>query len=93
MEDGQVRYLLTLQALPRNVQILAHIKQYKPKNKFEEHQLACRLYNEEVAAPAKPEIVIPTYRVLDQGRTGKEDWREMSVRVSGGVWGPVLFTP
>lgn len=69
--DGEVRYLLTLKSLPKNLEIIAKSLFPPTKNKFEEHRLVCKVLNEE--RDTKPrEIFIPTFRKLPQNRKGQK---------------------
>lgn len=69
--DGQVRYLLTFNSLPKNLQILAKSLHPVTKNKYEEHQLVCKILQEEQRT--KPhEIFIPTFQKLSRNRTKKD---------------------
>jgi hypothetical protein len=84
--DGQTRYLLTLAALPRNIQILALVLHPPPRNKFEEHRLACRLFNEHLQETVHPEISIPTFRRLGQLRSHKDAEKNSLAKGVSRVW-------
>lgn len=64
-KDGQVRFLLSIKALPKNLQILAKALHPHLNNKYDEHRVVCKILNDE--SNLRPqEIFIPTYRKLPQ---------------------------
>lgn len=66
-EEEKVRYLLTLKALPKHLQLIAQLLHPRPQDKYEEHRLACKLFAEDEGKSVKREIFIPTFRYLPPG--------------------------
>ena len=67
--DGEARFLLTINALPKNLQIIAKTLHPQPHNKYEEHRLVCRILREEEDNLKLREIFIPTFRKIKISRS------------------------
>ena len=80
-DDGQVRYLLTLKALPKHLRLIAQLLHPPPQDKYEEHRLACKLFAEDEDKSAKREIFIPTFRHLPANAKLTRDIERPSERV------------
>lgn len=78
--DGQVRFLLTFNTLPKNLQIIAKTLYPPTHNKYEEHRLVCKILNEDENTRRR-EIFIPTFRKLPRARTTKESEKEFNEKV------------
>lgn len=78
--DGEIRFMLTFNALPKNLQIIAKTLYPPTNNKYEEHRLVCKLLNEEDNTKRK-EIFIPTFRKLSRPRTTMEGEKGLKEKV------------
>lgn len=78
--DGEIRFLLTFDALPKNLQIIAKTLYPPTNNKYEEHRLVCKILNEEDNTKKK-EIFIPTFRKLSRARTVIESKKHSKEKV------------
>lgn len=73
--DEQVRYLLTLKALPEGLRVIAQLLHPQPQTAIEEHRLACRLLSEndsEQQLTKHKEISVPKFKHLPRLRTIKD---------------------
>lgn len=70
-QDGETRFLLTINALPKNLQIIAKTLYPSTHNKYEEHRLVCKILSEENQSRPN-EIFIPTFRKISRTRVPSE---------------------
>ncbi len=82
LEKEEVRFMLTLKALPPALRVIGQLLHPVPRSAQEEHLLACKLMAGEEELQAKPnEIAIPTFKRLPSLRTVKEVEKNIKEKV------------